>query len=152
MALIVTPRGSNYRCLEQIFMVPKGFEPSKFDCMLTWKYSDGCLVVCFGDLILGFLARDGSAEGGGVVGFWMMGDGVICAVFGELGSMMVVGAVFCSVWWWCLPLRHSRLSVCWRRRSDRRQWWSSSSCGLGMPLASSGCRLPPVFSPLLVYW
>ena len=32
MALIVTLRGSNYRCLEQIFMVPKGFEPSKFDC------------------------------------------------------------------------------------------------------------------------
>ena len=32
MALIVTLHGSNYRCLEQIFMVPKGFEPSKFDC------------------------------------------------------------------------------------------------------------------------
>ena len=26
-------RGSKYRCLEQIFMVPKGFEPSKFDCI-----------------------------------------------------------------------------------------------------------------------
>ena len=35
VALIVTFRGSNYRCLEQIFMVPKGFEPSKFDCILT---------------------------------------------------------------------------------------------------------------------
>ena len=34
IALIVTLRGSNYRCLEQIFMVPKGFEPSKFDCIL----------------------------------------------------------------------------------------------------------------------
>ena len=33
VALIVTFRGSNYRCLEQIFMVPKGFEPSRFDCM-----------------------------------------------------------------------------------------------------------------------
>ena len=32
MALIVTLCGSNYRCLEQIFMVPKRFEPSKFDC------------------------------------------------------------------------------------------------------------------------
>ena len=32
VALIVTFRDSNYRCLEQIFMVPKGFEPSKFDC------------------------------------------------------------------------------------------------------------------------
>ena len=34
VALIVTFRGSNYRCLEQIFMVPKGFEPPKFHCML----------------------------------------------------------------------------------------------------------------------
>ena len=33
MALVVTLRGSNYRCLEQIFMVQKGFEPSKFDCI-----------------------------------------------------------------------------------------------------------------------
>ena len=30
--LIITFRGSNYRCLEQIFMVPKGFEPSKIGC------------------------------------------------------------------------------------------------------------------------
>ena len=35
MALVVTLRGSNYRCLEQIFMVPKGFEPLKFDCIKT---------------------------------------------------------------------------------------------------------------------
>ena len=28
VALIITFRGSNCRCLEQIFMVPKGFEPS----------------------------------------------------------------------------------------------------------------------------
>ena len=33
VALIVTFRGSNYRCLEQIVMVPMGFEPSKFDCI-----------------------------------------------------------------------------------------------------------------------
>ena len=33
MALIVTLRGSNYRCLEQIVIVLKGFEPSKFDCI-----------------------------------------------------------------------------------------------------------------------
>ena len=32
VALIITFRGSNYHCLEQIFMVPKGFEPSKFGC------------------------------------------------------------------------------------------------------------------------
>ena len=38
MALIVILRGSNYRCLEQIFMVPKGFEPSKFDCI--WVDAD----------------------------------------------------------------------------------------------------------------
>ena len=34
MALIVAFRGSNYRCLEQIFMVPKAFEPSKFDLVM----------------------------------------------------------------------------------------------------------------------
>ena len=34
VALLVTFQGSNYRCHEQIFMVPKGFEPSKFDCTL----------------------------------------------------------------------------------------------------------------------
>ena len=40
MALIVTLRDSNYLCLEQIFMVPKGFEPSKFDCIgdILWKF------------------------------------------------------------------------------------------------------------------
>ena len=32
VALIVTFRGSHYRCLEQIFMVPNGFEPLKCDC------------------------------------------------------------------------------------------------------------------------
>ena len=34
VALIVTFRGSNYCCLEQIFMVPKGSETLKFDCIL----------------------------------------------------------------------------------------------------------------------
>ena len=38
MALIVTLRGSNYRCLEQIFMVPKGFEPSKFDYLFLLNH------------------------------------------------------------------------------------------------------------------
>ena len=33
VAPIVTFRGSNNHCLEQIFMVPKRFEPSKFDCI-----------------------------------------------------------------------------------------------------------------------
>ena len=38
VALIVTFRGSNYRCLEQIFMVPKGFEPLKFDCSCLLRF------------------------------------------------------------------------------------------------------------------
>ena len=41
VALIVTFRGSNNRCLEQIFMVPKGFEPSKFDCSCIDSYRNG---------------------------------------------------------------------------------------------------------------
>ena len=32
LALCLTPSGSNYPCLEQISMVPKMFEPLKFDC------------------------------------------------------------------------------------------------------------------------
>ena len=44
VALIVTFRGSNYRCLEQIFMVPKGFEPSKFDCSSNMIGLDICIV------------------------------------------------------------------------------------------------------------
>ena len=31
------PDGSNYPCLEQFSMVPKMFEPLKFDC--SWKFS-----------------------------------------------------------------------------------------------------------------
>ena len=57
--------------------------------MLTWKYCVGCFVVYFGDLILSFLACGDTGEGGSVVGFWMMGDEVICVVSGELGSAMV---------------------------------------------------------------
>ena len=34
VALLVIIEGSNYRSLEKIFMVPKGFEPSKFECIL----------------------------------------------------------------------------------------------------------------------
>ena len=32
LALLSTPTGSNYPCLELILMVPKVFEPLKFDC------------------------------------------------------------------------------------------------------------------------
>ena len=34
LALLSTLNGSNYPCLELIFMVPKVFEPLKFDCNL----------------------------------------------------------------------------------------------------------------------
>ena len=40
--IIVTFRGSNYRCLEQIFMVPKGFEPAKFDCIFFFLHKNIC--------------------------------------------------------------------------------------------------------------
>ena len=32
--LALSPTGSNYPCLELIFMFPKVFEPLKFDCIL----------------------------------------------------------------------------------------------------------------------
>ena len=36
LALSSTLIGSNYPCLELIFMVPKVFEPLKFDCILDF--------------------------------------------------------------------------------------------------------------------
>ena len=40
LVLLSTLTGSNYPCLELIFMVPKVFEPLKFDCILQHtKYS-----------------------------------------------------------------------------------------------------------------
>ena len=36
LALSSTLIDSNYPCLELIFMVPKVFEPLKFDCMFDW--------------------------------------------------------------------------------------------------------------------
>ena len=39
-----------------------------------------------------------TGEGSGVAAFWVMGEGLICAVFGELACVMVVSAVFCCVW------------------------------------------------------
>ena len=36
LALLSTLIGSNYPCLELIFMVPKVFEPLKFDC--NWLF------------------------------------------------------------------------------------------------------------------
>ena len=55
VALIVTFRGSNYRCLEQIFMLPKGFEPSKFDCICDQETS--ITVIHFASLAYGLLLK-----------------------------------------------------------------------------------------------
>ena len=38
LALLSTLTGSNYRCLELIFMVSKVFEPLKFDCIYIYGY------------------------------------------------------------------------------------------------------------------
>ena len=65
--------------------------------MLTWKYCVGCLVMYFGDFVLGLLARGVSGEGAGLAGFWMDGDGVSCAVFGGLVTVMVSGVLISSV-------------------------------------------------------
>ena len=45
VALIVAFRGSNYRCFEQIFVVPKGFEPSKFYCVMFLFFLDEGLMI-----------------------------------------------------------------------------------------------------------
>ena len=41
LALLSTLIGSNYPCLELIFMVPKVFEPLKFDCILKILWTRG---------------------------------------------------------------------------------------------------------------
>ena len=40
LALLSTLIGSNYHCLELIFMVPKAFETLKFDCTLEQDWSN----------------------------------------------------------------------------------------------------------------
>ena len=45
LSLLSTLIGSNYLCLELIFMAPKVFEPLKFDCTMTmegWKRKFMC--------------------------------------------------------------------------------------------------------------
>ena len=39
LVLLSTLIGSNYPCLELIFMVPKVFEPLKFDCLVKFVKS-----------------------------------------------------------------------------------------------------------------
>ena len=63
--------------------------------MSTSKYCMGAVFFA-GDFFLGFFDGGDSGEGGGVAGLWMMGDGVICAVFGGLGTVMVVVSI-CSI-------------------------------------------------------
>ena len=45
LALKSTLIGSNYSCLEQIFIVPKMFEPLKFDCISRYTDEVEVLVV-----------------------------------------------------------------------------------------------------------
>ena len=40
LVLLSTLNGSNYPCLELIFMVPKVFEPLKFDCNIVFCMQD----------------------------------------------------------------------------------------------------------------
>ena len=49
--------------------------------MFTWKYWVKAVFVA-GDLVFGFFDGCGSGEGGGVIGFLMVGDDVISAVCG----------------------------------------------------------------------
>ena len=63
--------------------------------MLTWKYCVGCLFVYFGDFVLGLLARGVSGEG--VTGLLMHRDGISCAVFGGLVTVMVSSVLISSV-------------------------------------------------------
>ena len=45
LVLMSTLTGSNYPCLELIFMVPKVFEPLKLVCtyiLIAWDRPDGC--------------------------------------------------------------------------------------------------------------
>ena len=61
----------------------------------TWKYCLGAVFVV-GDFVLGFFVGGDSGEGGGVAGLCMIGEGVICAVFGGLCTVMVAVSI-CNV-------------------------------------------------------
>ena len=65
---------------------------------MAWKYCVGCLLVYFGDFVLGLFARGTSGEGVGVAGFLMLEDGVSYAVCGGLETVMVSGviSIICS--------------------------------------------------------
>ena len=116
--------------------------------MLTWKYCLGAVFVA-GDFVLSFFVGGDSGEGGGVAGLWMIGEGVVCAVFGGLCTVMVAVSIcsVCGAGGCCLLLLRFQLSACWRRRSGCQ---TSGWCGRVRPLVSRGCRPPPTFSPLVV--
>ena len=61
--------------------------------MSTWKYCVGAVFIA-GDFVLGFFVGGDSGEG--VAGLWMIGEGVVCAVFGGLCTVMVAVSI-CSV-------------------------------------------------------
>ena len=63
--------------------------------MSTWKYCVGAVFVA-SDFVLGFFVGGDSGEGGGVAGLCMIGEGVICAVFGGLCTVMVAVSI-CNV-------------------------------------------------------
>ena len=54
LASLSTLTGSNYPCLELIFMVPKVFEPLKFDCISVHRHKF-CIFFQKGDSICDFL-------------------------------------------------------------------------------------------------
>ena len=45
LALLSTLTGSNYPCLELVFIVPKVFEPLKFDCSLNVRVHVGEIIL-----------------------------------------------------------------------------------------------------------
>ena len=63
--------------------------------MLTWKYCLGAVFIV-GDFVLSFFVGGDSGEGGGVAGLRMIGQVVICAVFGGLCTVMVAESI-CNV-------------------------------------------------------
>ena len=76
--------------------------------MSTWKYCVGAVFVA-SDFVLGFFVGGDSGEGGGVAGLCMIGEGVICAVFGGLCTVMAAVSI-CNVCSAGLLIRCCRLA------------------------------------------
>ena len=54
LTLLSTLIGSNYPCLELIFMAPKVFEPLEFDCILRFPVTDFVVIVSIRNLNVKF--------------------------------------------------------------------------------------------------